>query len=117
MFFKSLRCLIFSGANNMDQFWLGFFGQKFYACQGWKFVHEIPLGGSWGDKLKICTPKGKKRAEPAKSGYEGSELETLDNMKKKIRIIGGFLVLFDKNGHWILFLQVKRALVHISSIQ
>ena len=35
---------IFSGVNNLDHFWMGGWGQKLYACQGWKFAHEIPLG-------------------------------------------------------------------------
>ena len=51
---------IFSGADNLDHFWLGHWGQKLlpYACQGQKFAYEIPLGGNLGGQVENVCPLG-----------------------------------------------------------
>ena len=51
----------FSGANNFDQFLV--WGQKFYALQGQKFDHEIPLGENLGGTSWKSVPLGAKKRQ------------------------------------------------------
>ena len=69
---------------------LGHWGQKLYACQGWKFANEIPLGGNLGGQVENVYPWGQKKGRVCQvprsnsMAFVTSQLETLGMIEQPV---------------------------------